>query len=181
MIQLLKPEDFHTQRNNRHDPMNTCGNTTLANLIEAAEVWSYRVAGEQLEDTIYRILRDPICQAYCLKRFPKYTEYPERVLGMLKFVAMHITGRAWVQDNIPSVLQVARMIQNGRAVAVLGHFYNGGLHYVTATGLEGDNILIADPFGDFTTGYESKAGYAIPVQYAVLNKYWTGDIMYLGD
>ena len=181
MIQLLRAEDFHTQRNNENDPHNTCGNTTLANLIEAAGVWRYAVDGEQLEDTIYRVLRQPICQAYCRDKYPKYINYPERVADMLAFVGTHITGKRFVSRNIGSVIQVAKMIQRGHAVGCLGKFYKGQLHYVAVTGLDDDMFLIADPYGDFTTDYRNKKGYAVKCSLATLNKLWTGDIVYLED
>jgi len=181
MIQLLKPENFHTQRNNENDPHNTCGNTTLANLIEAAGVWRYQLDGEQLEDTIYRVLRQPICQAYCVERYPKYVNYPERVADMLAFVGTHMTGRQWTHRSIGSVVQVAKMIERGHAIGVLGSFYHGNLHYVAVTGMDGRDFIIADPYGDFTQDYRIKKGYGIKCPAALLNKLWTGDIVYMEE
>lgn len=181
MIQLLKPEDFHTQRNNANDPHNTCGNTTLANLIECADIWHYSVEGEQLEDTIYRVLREPICQAYCKEYYPDFLAYPERVAKMLAFAGALMTGRHWISRNIPSVMQIAKMIEQGHAVGVLGRFYKGGLHYVAVTGLDERSFIIADPYGDFTTDYNSKKGYGIKCPASMLNKLWTGDIVYMEE
>ena len=179
MIQLLEPHNFHTQRNNKHDPMNTCGNTTLANLLECAEVWHYSVIGQQLEDTIYEVLREPIAQAFCGKFFPGYLDNPETVAKMLAFAGSQMTGRCWISRNIPSVIGIAKMIQQGHAVGVLGRFYKGSLHYIAVTGLDDDNFIIADPFGDFTTDYVSKEGYGIKCSLSTLNKLWTGDILYM--
>ncbi len=146
MSVVLKPEDFHTQRNNKYDPMNTCGNTTLANLIEASGDWYYKIDGQQLEDTIYEVLRNNICRKYCFDHFPGYTENPETVAAMLAFVGTHITGKPYRYAGNKNNFSIEHILQTGQAVGILGTFYKGGLHYVAVIDFDESNFYIADPF-----------------------------------
>ena len=168
-------EKYHTQRNNRNDPYNTCGNTALANALEALPVWHYEAAGEQLEDTIWRVLREPICQAFCRKRWPGYAGYPERIPGMLAFVGTMFTGREFKSYPCMRADDVRGYLLDGRPVVILGHFLRGekNSHFVTITGQTEAGVLVADPYGVYPD-YTDKHGYEVEISYADLPKWWDG-------
>lgn len=172
--QLLAPGEYHSQRNNANRPSYECGNTSVANLVSCISYkWRYSGASQALDNFIYeKILRGKIVQEYAQRTYGSewVKNTPEQVPDLLRMAATLVTGEGHLLQWNLTVSKIWELIGENKPVLIASHFYknqkNG--HYVVVTGNYPDGFVIADPFGDPLSRYESRKGYGIMVPYDTL-------------
>lgn len=183
MIHLLNPDDYHSQRNNKEKPHHECGNTSVANLLHTTGYdWRYTPPFMMLDDYVYTILREKVCQQYALTGICSEwaTRSPEQSLPMLAFVSTMLSGKGHTADDTCDMETLDYLLDNGVASILATRFYKGQKngHFVLLAGRTPTGYIIDDPYGDPNTGYENKKGYGIEVSRERLIQNWDGLAVY---
>ena len=181
-IILLEKENFHTQRNNKFLPHETCNVTSCANFIEAAHLPYYEFSGEQLEDSLYRFLQTDWAGKHRDLNVYWYdgVHHLQENIAMLSW-AINIFSTNIYNDPVCKFIEtnnetLINNIKNKKPVLILGDFIKGkkNSHFVTVIGLRGDTLLLADPYGNHNTHYKEYYGYCTELPIKQLDKYWSG-------
>ncbi len=162
-INLSEGKDYHTQRNNRTDPLGTCSTTSLVMALKDSGIELPDCAGRQEEDVLAEfILNSPEIAEAFKQDYPSefekgthaYEIPPLRSLGVNLWLGREVNRFSWVagiQDVILSLIM-------GKACVMSGMWpYKNALgeqrdisHVVCVCGFESaqDNVLDArDPRG----------------------------------
>lgn len=179
---VLEKENFHTQRNNKNLPQETCNVTSCANFIEAAKLPHYEFEGEQLEDSLYRILQTDWAKKHrdLNVYWYKGVHTLQENIAMLSW-AMNIFCTNIFNDPVCKFGQIdnnllINKIKKKEPVLILGDFIKGkkNSHYVTVIGNDSRKLYLADPWGDHNTNYKEHYGYCTELPIKQLDKFWSG-------
>ncbi len=182
---LGKPDDFHSQRNNVIDPVNTCNVTSMINALKATGIPMPVGIKGQPEDILARILDTPEAKARLAKDFPAMASLPPReVHAMLSWaVNEKLIGRRVTIFNVAVTLEEiffrimkysaasvvsTTLVRGGHLVAVAGFSTVQSLDNVKSPGdINIDavrRIYLLDSWGDWTLGYEKgSSGFGVPL------------------
>ena len=181
-IILLKKENFHTQRNNKYLPQETCNVTSAANFIEAAKLPHFEFEGKQLEDCLYEFLQTQWArkQRDLNVYWYKGVNTLQENIAMISW-AINIFCTNIFNDPVCKFSQIdddtlILNIKNKKPVLILGDFIKGNKnsHYVTVIGMNKTSLYLADPFGNHNTNYKDHYGYCTKLPIKQLKKYWSG-------
>jgi len=165
------PAPWLSQRDNWKNPSGTCNVTSCA----MALAWlgsPIITGGKQLEDSLFEEINGPEAMKIMKKNFKWALDAktpPQQVLGMLEWLLKrHGVAKAKfsteaTRDSILKALDTTPVILSGK-------FTKSG-HIVIAVGkTQADDLIVNDPWGDWTTGYANSNGAArvYPVE-----KIWT--------
>lgn len=184
-IQLLKAEDYYTQRKNRRDPVNTCQVTAAAHWLLAQGIRP-ETNGERLPDYL-----DDLCQSEHAKEMAAaqdWTGNPGELHEVLAWAINQAVGKE--VDGFSTAVTIPEVlfeIAHGRPVIVAGTFgtyidkkgkERPRLHVTCATGMvtaQDDidatstpdeivlslnaSVLVCDSWGDLHTNYRNQNGY----------------------
>lgn len=184
---IATPDGYHTQRNNRIDPVNTCNVTAMVNALKASKV-KLPVTKEQPEDYLAQILNSQEAHEKLTHDYPQMASLPPReVHGMLswavneKFIGHKVTT---FSTNVSLAEILYRVARRGAASVISTTMTTGG-HLVAVVGFstrqdlatiktpadvaipQVRRIYLLDSWGDWTAVYEpgsSGFGYGISVQ-----------------
>jgi hypothetical protein len=162
-IKVLHDVKYQTQRDNKYNPGGTCGPTSMS--MAMAFYGAKPTQTAQLEDEIFELLQTPEAQAEFKRSYPwavgKYN--PHNIHGMLQWICnKHFSP---VKDSFESGKtweQLTAALREG-PIVVSGHFTGNG-HVVCFIGetTSGD-IIVHDPYGNWSAGYQKK----LPGEYVV--------------
>lgn len=170
---FLEADDYYTQRNNKIDPYSTCMPTArvmwyIANKIPYV---NYMPATFSDDDFFSHLLRSEEAKKFCNKKYSWVKDMePRYVHGMYgSWLDQRVTGKRrsdFVTDL--SFDDVFRRVSKGEAVMTSGSFMGQtkpieGHAFVFVGVDDNECLLMADPYGNFHTNYESAKGYLVPM------------------
>lgn len=183
-INLSKPKDYHTQRNNKFHPLSTCNVTATVNALLASG-YDLDFCEGQPEDCLFERLESKSAQAYMAKHYEwavkaqLQTRFVHQMLVWSVEQLMNEKGIVEFKTDA-TMIEILSNILNGGAVNMSGQFTSSG-HIVTIVGFETkqnqiffgldnvETIIVDDSYGNFHTAYEIKNGNDIKFSLAGLN------------
>ena len=166
----LLPGDYYTQRNNKISPLVAC--------MPTARVMYYRGNGIKYvnpseyddDDYLMHILRTPEAWDFAKQKYPEIVKAgypPNEIHGMYhSWLDPVVVGRR-VSDFRTDLTwgdYICRIL-DGQVIMTSGRFGSLDGHAVVMIGVVssslGPCLVLADPWGDYRTGYEKRGGYAI--------------------
>ena len=163
---LLKPEDYYTQRNNKHIPGAACMNTSRVMFYLAAKIPYTQKAGIADDDFFYELLNSDKAKDFAKAKYPWLEDLPPvEIHGMYgSYLDKLVTGKrrtdfytdlTW-DDFVNQIAMGNPVMTSGRFKGIAGHaFVFVGYDYNTK------ELIAADPYGDPHTDYQSDKGYGI--------------------
>lgn len=172
---IANSDDFHTQRNNRIDPVNTCNTTAMINALKASGIAMPATKG-QPEDVLTEILDSQEARDKLARDYPQMASMPPReVHAMLswavneKFIGRRVTMFSMSVSLNEILFRVAKkasasvisttMTRGGHLVAVVGFSTVQALEKIKSP--QDINIKLVrriyllDSWGDWTVCYEA--------------------------
>jgi hypothetical protein len=161
----LKSDDFYTQRNNLISPSSAC--------MPTARVMFYLGNGYEIpnnsvysnDDYFMVLLNTNKAKEYCYKKYKwakgKYP--PNQVHGMYNSYLDKLVLGERISDFKTNLTfkDYQNIIADGQVIMTSGSFPNLDGHAFCIIGIDKDNLLLADPWGNFRNNYKSKKGYKI--------------------
>lgn len=172
--------DYHTQRNNRIDPTQTCQVTAMIMGLKASGIPFDYPSNEQPEDYLAKILDEPDAHDKLLREYPSLAErHPREVHAILSWAVNNkLCKRRVTQFSTKvSMQELLWRIARYRCASVMSGRFTSYGHLVTLVGFESgqddldsadspgpvdldqvQSIIVDDPWGDGKTGYREKQG-----------------------
>ncbi len=168
----LLPENYYTQRNNKISPKVACMPTARVMFYRGNGFKYINPSGLADDDYFMSLLRTPEAWYYAKKKYPDIVKAgfpPNEIHGMYhSWVDTQVIGRR-VSDFETDLTwddYIDRII-GGQVIMTSGAFDGLDGHAFVVIGYsssdDGPCVLLADPWGDYRTGYEDHKGYAIPM------------------
>lgn len=171
-VQLLKPDDYYTQRNNKLHASSACMPTSRVMFYLANGLKILNPTRMPHDDYITHILETEEAKEFCYSKYPfaKTGNIPPReVHGMYNSYVDPIVIGKRVSDFRTDLTWSDIMFEIGsnKAVMTSGSFPEANIsgHAFCITGVDQGSLLICDPYGDFTTNYRIELGYAVKMSY----------------
>lgn len=171
-INILKPEDYYTQRNNKLFSNSACMPTARVMFYLANGLKIINPTGMPHDDYITSILDTEEAKAFCYEKYPFAKEQdipPREVHGMYNsYVDKIVVGKRVSDFKIDLIWSdFVTSICQRKAIMTSGKFTEAGIlgHAFVVTGLENGSLRISDPYGDFTRNYSVANGYDVPMSY----------------
>ena len=156
---------YYSQRDNEHNPNGTCNVTCLAmalsfrGVTEVPNSSCQEGQNEQLEDQLFDLINGPEGQAEFNKSFQWAAQQninPWNVHGMLEWAA-HYCGKPFKFSSQVSRDKILEYLEETGPMILTGRFTGSG-HIVLAVGFTNeDDLIVHDPYGDWTRGYDGEA------------------------
>jgi uncharacterized protein YvpB len=150
---------YRTQRDNKHEPYATCNVTALAMGLSCLGI-------EVDEDKLYEKANSSDIKAWAFKNIGSWTadyaraNHLNQVWAVLEKLADDAIGNpagATFKDNWLTIVQLVEHLDAGHPVLVGGLFTHGG-HIICLVGYNSLGFICADPWGDWSEGYQNKNG-----------------------
>lgn len=170
----LSTEDYYTQRNNKIKPMAACMPTSYAMFLKGNNIHFGNSSGLQDDDYFMQLLNTENAKKYCLKKYPWSKGIPaEQVHGMYgSYLDFFICGKRVSDFNTHLRFDhYLELLEQGHVIMTSGSFPGLSGHAFCVIGIHGDNLVLADPWGDFHSGYTDHAGYGIHMSHAEFLKH----------
>lgn len=176
----LKPEDYYSQRNNFFSPLIACMPTSyvmfcLGNKLPFVNK-SLEMFGKKYtdDDFIFALLDTQEAKDFCYKKYPwAYNDNPKKCIpprevhGMYNTYLEPLLFNKRYSDFVTNLTYndiMARMLKK-QVIMTSGEFLSVGIlgHAFCFIGYDGfkDNLVVADPYGNFHTNFISTKGYGI--------------------
>lgn len=171
----LKSDDYYSQRNNKLNPTKACMPTSYVMFLKANKIPFKNYSTYQDDDYFMSLLNTDDAKKYAYKNypwayndiFPEQSLPPNEIHGMYpNYLAPMVCGKkvSTFQTNL-TLEKFKEEIKKGRAIMTSIYIpdmrING--HAIVIMGIRGDNLLIADPWGNLNTSYKSVKGYAVEI------------------
>ena len=141
-------------------------NTTAASMGLKYTGHKLPVAYGQMPDYLMDILDSDEGRAELQRVCPGAKYNPWNDSYCIAWAANKAVNREAVKVVKVAFGELIQHVESGGAVVIGGGFLSGGTsgHFVCVVGMEGDNIIIDDPYGSFNDGYKDHfKGNDIPV------------------
>jgi hypothetical protein len=160
----LSTEDYYTQRNNKIKPMAACMPTSYVMFLKGNNIHFGNSSGLQDDDYFMSILNTDNAKNFCLKKYPWSKGIPPNEIhgAYGSYLDFFICGKRVSDFN--THLQYdhyLELLEQGRVIMTSGSFPGLSGHAFCIIGIHGDDLILADPWGDFHSGYKDHAGYGI--------------------
>ena len=150
--------DYYSQLNNEQDPFISCQSTTAAQCIDIVDdisILQHLGPHRQPEDNLRRFCKhDAETMSFCVQRhgtdWDKSVDHPSEWADVLIYAINKIQGyRCAYFDGfiIPQTLR--KDISDSLPIQVSMQFKGISGHYVSVVGIEGENLIINDPYRDW--------------------------------
>jgi hypothetical protein len=169
----LEPRDYYTQRNNHIDPVAACMPTARVMFYRGNGVVFDNPSDYQDDDYFFSKMQSDEAQFVAEEKYPELTEAgfpPQEIHGMYHtYLDPEVVGER-VSDFETNLMYAdfVELIQLGQIVMTSGSFPEAGIpgHAFCVIGLIGPvrgpfELIIADPWGDYKSNYESRHGYGV--------------------
>ncbi len=178
-MNLLRPEDYYTQRNNRYSPFESCMNTSRVMFYKAAGIEYHNPTALADDDYFFSLLNTDEAITFCKEKYPNLYMYPPtQIHGMYgSWLDQKITGER--RSNFKTNLtweDFVNEVKNGRPVMTSGTFPGVDGHAFVFIGYDSLNeeLIAADPWGNPHMGYKGSRGlrgYGVRYDKAYFNKH----------
>lgn len=161
----LKADDFYTQRNNLIKPSSACMPTSRVMFYLGNGFAIHNDSDYSNDDYFMFLLNTNKAKEYCYKKYKwskgKYP--PNQVHGMYNSYLDELVIGERVSDFKTNLTfkDYQNMIEDGEVIMTSGSFPGLDGHAFCIIGMDNDNLLLADPWGDFRNNYRSKKGYKV--------------------
>ncbi len=160
----LSTEDYYTQRNNTIRPKAACMPTSYVMFLRGNNIPFQNSSDLQDDDYFMKILNTTNAKNFCLKKYPWSEGIPPNEIHGLygSYLGYFICGRRVSDFN--TNLQYdhyLELLEQRKVIMTSGSFPGLSGHAFCVIGIHGDDLILADPWGDFHTGYTDHAGYGV--------------------
>ncbi len=164
---LLKPGDYYTQRNNEFYPGSACMPTSRVMFYIAAGIKYSNISNLPDDDYFMSILRTDEAEEFKNNKYPSLSKYPgNQIHGMYhSYLDPIVVGNR--TSDFKTNLEwndFVSEIKNGNPVMTSGRFHEIDGHAFVVIGYENEELIIADPWGNFKLRYLGpwgRKGYGI--------------------
>lgn len=168
----LDPIDYYTQRNNKINPVSACMPTARAMFYRGNNIKFVNDSDLQDDDFFYKWLISDDAWEFAEKKYPVLISRgypPNEIHGMYhSFLDPRVAGRR-TSDFVLTLTfdDIVDKLKNGQVIMTSGIFAEAGIfgHAFCFIGYEkqesGVRLIIADPWGDYRTDYDSDKGYGV--------------------
>lgn len=169
----LKPDDYYSQRNNTIHPSRACMPTSYVMFLKANKIPYTNPSSYADDDYFMSLLNTSEAKEYAYKNYPwAYNDiFPEQSLPpnelhgcYSNYLAPIVCGKkvSSFKTNLTYEDYISR-IKAGQAIMTSVYFPEMKIdgHAIVLMGILEDQFLIADPWGNYHTGYKSVRGYNI--------------------
>ena len=160
----LSTQDYYTQRNNEIRPKAACMPTSYVMFLRGNKISFLNTSKYQDDDYFMSILSTDMAKDFCIKKYSWSKGIPpNEVHGMYgSYLSPSVCGQR-VSDFNTSLLyeHYVELIEQGKVVMTSGSFPGLSGHAFCVIGLHGDDLILADPWGDFHSNYHSTSGYGV--------------------
>lgn len=167
-VMNLKAEDFYTQRNNQwddprtphHERIEACMPTTRVMFYKGNRITFDNPSDLADDDFFMKTLRSDMAYEYAEKHFPGLAhDYPpNQIHGMYQWLDEVVCGHCLsiFNDKGLTFKKAMSYVKDGKCLMVSGRFEEAGLngHAFLIAGYFNDDLLIADPWGDYRNNYK---------------------------
>lgn len=169
----LEPQDYYTQRNNRYEPMAACMPTSRAMFYHGNGIAFVNNSDLQDDDYFMQLLSSDQAFEVAEKKYASLIAQgfpPYEIHGMYhSYLDRKVTGKRRSDFRLDLTWwEVVERVREGEVIMTSGQFLDAGLegHAFCIIGLQLNHavqLLLADPWGDYRSGYSAHAGYAVPM------------------
>lgn len=176
----LRADDYYTQRNNRVvkddetglrvGPSAACMPTSRVMFYRANKIVYKSKPGVPDDEYFTQLLLTKDAVAFARKKYPWLSQYPpNEIHGMYGSYLDEIVVGSRVSDFVNNLTweSVIARIEKGQAIMTSGRFSGVSTmidgHAFCFVGYDGENLLLADPYGDHRTRYVCNRGYLVPM------------------
>ena len=160
----LSTNNYYTQRNNTIKPLSACMPTSYAMFLKGNKIPFFNHSGMQDDDYFMNILNTENAKNFCLNKY-RWSKGipPNEVHGMYgSYLSYFVCGkRASDFSNLLRFEDYIDLAEEGKVIMTSGSFSGIDGHAFCVIGIHGKDLIIADPWGDFHTGYDEHNGYGI--------------------
>ena len=160
----LSTDDYYTQRNNNIRPKAACMPTSYVMFLRGNNILYGNSSRLPDDDYFMKILNTENAKNFCLKKYPWSKGIPpNEVHGMYgSYLSFFVTGkRASDFNTLLTFDHYLELMDQGKVVMTSGSFPGLAGHAFCIIGIHGDDLILADPWGDFHSGYRDHSGYGI--------------------
>ena len=170
----LSTQDYYTQRNNEIKPKAACMPTSYAMFLQGNKIHFVNVSRFQDDDYFMSILSTDMAKDFCIKKYPWSKGIPPNEIhgAYGSFLSPRICGRRVSDFNTHLTFEhYIELIEQGKVIMTSGAFPGLSGHAFCVIGIHGDDLILADPWGDFHSGYRDTAGYGVRMNKAEFIKH----------
>jgi hypothetical protein len=179
---LLKPDDYYTQRNNKTFGYRACMPTTRVMFFKANNIVYTNPTDKADDDYFMDLLLTDESKEFCYKNFPwaYNAKQPDKSIWPNEVHSMYnswldgkVVGKV-VSDFVTNLTfdsYVDSILNKGMAIMTSGTFGEIAGHAVLFMGYDTNTneLIIADPYGDYKSKYRNTKGYGIRMNYEEFN------------
>ncbi len=160
----LSTGDYYTQRNNTIRPKAACMPTSYVMFLRGNNIPFGNSSELQDDDYFMKILSTDNAKRFCLKKYPWSGGIePAEVHGIYgSYLSFFVCGRRVSDFNIHLTFDnYLELLEQGKVIMTSGAFPGLAGHAFCVIGIHGDDLILADPWGDFHSGYTDHSGYGV--------------------
>ena len=160
----LSTEDYYTQRNNNIRPKAACMPTSYVIFLRGNNIPFGNSSGLQDDDYFMQILNTDNAKNFCIKKYPWSKGIPSNEIHGLygSYLGFFICGKRVSDFNTHLTFEnYLELLEQGKVIMTSGAFPGLAGHAFCVIGIHHDDLILADPWGDFHSDYHETSGYGI--------------------
>jgi len=160
----LSNVDYYTQRNNTIRPLVACMPTSYVMFMKGNHIQYGNSSGLADDDYFMQILNTDNAKNFCYKKYPWSKGIPpNEIHGMYgAYLSFFTCGKRASDFNTHLTFEnYIELVEQGKVIMTSGSFTGLAGHAFCIIGIHGDDLILADPWGDFRDGYKTHSGYGV--------------------
>lgn len=160
----LSTDDYFTQRNNTIRPKAACMPTSYVMFLRGNNISYGNSSGLEDDDYFMKILNTDNAKNFCEHKYRWAKGIPpNEIHGMYgAYLGFFICGKRVSDFNtLLTFDNYLELIEQGKVIMTSGSFPGLAGHAFCIIGKHGDDLIMADPWGDFHSNYKNDGGYGI--------------------
>ena len=158
----LSSDDYFTQRNNTIRPMAACMPTSYVMFLRGNNIMYGNSSGLADDDYFMKLLSTENAEKFCLQKYRWSKGIPPcEIHGMYgSYLSFFVTGKRASDFNTHLTFEnYVELIEQGKVVMTSGSFPGLSGHAFCVIGIHHNDLVLADPWGDFHSEYTDHSGY----------------------
>jgi hypothetical protein len=162
----LEARDYYTQRNNKIFPNTACMTTARAMFYIGNGIEFLNPSQLQDDDYFTQLMNESAAWKLAARKYPNLITAgyePREIHGMYHSFLDELVTKERRSDFSTRLTwndYVERM-KAGEVIMTSGSFPDIEGHAFCVIGIDESRLILADPWGDYTTGYKSHRGYGV--------------------
>lgn len=160
----LSTLDYYTQRNNTIRPWAACMPTSYVMFLRGNSIEYGNSSGLADDDYFMKLLSTENAKNFCLEKYPWSKGIPpNEIHGMYgSYLSFFVTGKRASDFNTHLNFEnYLELMEQGKVIMTSGAFPGLSGHAFCVIGIHHDDLVLADPWGDYHSGYKDHSGYGI--------------------